>query len=127
MVTYMPTIVGIVISLATFLLLSDRDIREPLMAVLTILPVVVFLLAVALSMLACALVRRFMLDKLGQKTKFNIFEIDKIRYMKVGGWVNLFDHGNYSKLMFSKRLPWYIPKQDEVTNDLKAAEESTEE
>lgn len=114
LITYMPTIVGIVITLAVFLALSSRAVREPLMAVLTVLPLLIFLLTVGLSMLACALVRRFLLDKLGQNTKFNIFEIDKLRYMKVGGWINLYDHGNYSKLMFSKKLPWYVPESEQT-------------
>lgn len=126
LVTYLPTIIGIIISLAAFIVISERSVREPLMAVFTVMPVLVFLAAVGLSMLICALIRRFLLDKLGQKTKFDIFEIDRLHYMKVGGWVNLYDESNYSKLMFSKELPGYLPKKD-VEENAEETEHDTED
>lgn len=110
LVSFLPTVIGIFIAFIGFILMCTRSIREPLMAVFNALPLLVYLGIVGLSMLICALVRRFLLDKLGEKTLFNIFEIDKLRYMKAGGWVNLHDENNLSKLMFRNDLPEYMKK-----------------
>ena len=112
LVSFLPTAVGIFIALSGFVLMCVREIREPLASVFAALPFIVYIGVVGVAMLVCALIRGYLLDRLGEKTEFNITAIDKLRYMKVAGWVSLYDEGKTSKLVFHDTLPDYMRDGD---------------
>lgn len=105
LVEFLPTSIGILITLAALILLGIRDIREPITRVAPYLPLLVFISAVGFSWLIAILVRRFLLEKKSAETQFDIFKIDRLRMLKLNGWFDLYNSKYTSHLIFKNEMP----------------------
>lgn len=84
-------------------LMSIRPIREPLMAVMPSLPVIVFLALTLAGVLGGWLWRKALYKRYEEKTEFSIFRIETLQRMRRLGWFELYDGKDLSRLVFSKK------------------------
>lgn len=104
-VAYLPTILSLFISALALVLLSIREIREPLIRVAPYLPVLVFVGAVGVGILVGVLLRRFLLERLSMKTQFDVFKLDKLRMLRLNGWFDIYREKYTSHLVFRPNMP----------------------
>ena len=100
--SYLPDALALLITGIALVLLSIRSIREPLMAVLTALPLIVFIIACILAVTVRYTLRRCLVKKLGKSTKFKISDIGIISRMYGNGWFELYGSNRViSKVYFN--------------------------
>ncbi|OQB23406.1 MAG: hypothetical protein BWY11_01871 [Firmicutes bacterium ADurb.Bin182] len=104
-VEYLPVALSILISAAALIFLSILEVSQSLSKIHPIMPFAVFVFFVLVGMGTGRLVRAALIKKLGAVTKFNIFSIPKLGFMREKGWDAIQPNEPVSRLIFgNKRL-----------------------
>lgn len=104
-VEYLPTAVSIFVAAIALIALSVLEVSQSLAAIHPILPFALFILFVLIGFGAGKLIRALLIKKLGLQTKFNIFDIPKLKRMQEKGWEPIQPNEPVSRVIFgNKRL-----------------------
>jgi hypothetical protein len=104
-VEYLPTAISILIAAIGLVSLSILKVSQYLSAIHPIAPFAAFILFVLIGFGAGRLTRTVLIRNMGARTKFNIFDIPKLRLMHEKGWAPIQPNEPVSRLIFgNKRL-----------------------
>ncbi len=104
MIEYLPTAVTLSLSLLALLLMSIRPIREALMRVHVILPVVIFAAVVAAACLLGTLLRKRLCADAEAKTYLHVFDLPLLAGMRERGWFEITEaNKSITHYVFAKR------------------------
>lgn len=118
---YLPTLLGLVIVIATLIIVQLPAVKADILSSDFIVPPLmrsfcIFVVVLALTVLACAVLRRLLIEKLSSKTAFSIFDVDGLRVLKPIGWFPLYKNKHFSQVMFTKKRPKYMNLDENMTN-----------
>jgi hypothetical protein len=102
-VEYLPTAISILIAAAGLIALSILTVSQYLSAIHPIAPFAAFVLFVLIGFGAGRLLRAVLIRRLGSRTKFNIFDIPKLKQMQEKGWDSIQPNEPVSRLIFGNR------------------------
>ncbi len=116
---YVKSTFATVVSGAALLILSLRAVHEPLMAVFTAFPLVIFLVCVAIGIIGGGCLQTRLKRQYEKKTHLHVMDIPQMRGLEECGWFVIYKDEPVSKLVFSaERLKQGLftgeePKKDE--------------
>lgn len=124
MIEYLPVATTLLISVLALVLMSIRPIRESLMRVHPIVPVVVFLAVVAAACFLGSALRKRLCVSAGKKTHLNVFDLPALSGMPARGWfeINEADKGVTHYVFAKKRMRQGIYTGDATFGDAQAPE-----
>lgn len=102
MLAYVSPVTGTVFAAAALILMSIRPIREPIAAVVEILPFLIFVAATAIGIAVGALLRGGLLKKYAHVMHTDVMELPILSGMARKGWFELNPDKGMSRLVFSR-------------------------
>lgn len=87
---------------ATLILMSLRAVHEPLMAVFTALPLVIFLISIAVGFVGGSMLQSHYKKEYERKTQLHVMELEEMKGLKERGWFVLYKDEPATKLVFSE-------------------------
>lgn len=117
-VQFLPTAISTILVALALFLLSREGTKAKLSSMNIPVPYqmrgfCLFVIILALAMLLCAGLRRSLASKLGKKTHFHVFKLEKLLPLKEKGWFKLYENKHCSQVVFSNNAPSYNTVDDE--------------
>ena len=113
LVQNLPTAISTAIIAATLIIVNIPAVKNKiyegnLFVPTTMRPFFIFAVVTAICVLLCAALRRLLIEKLSEKTVFNIMDIKRLAFLREGGWFRLYNNKHFSQILFSDEKPQYM-------------------